>query len=569
MGKYGTNVEGFGGFEGGVNNEQGAPLVSTSSDGETALLFGAAALREIQAGMANGDFAIGPDDPSVDLSDENPLPYYTTTTVGAGVTAALVEDASAGSGSTLRFRVAGGTTSGNSVAISRFVPIPSTRNRAFLFVPEVFCINATTTANARVTIAYQYYELDQTTTTGTGDSTFSTFTTIGAAKTIKNTGNALRFNAPSDAAFIKVTVTCETTGTVAADSDVFVCELRLIQGQQDLWIAEGTYPSTIAGAVIRQANGNLTIDPVVNGTGSIDLQGDTDVTGTLSTTGDTSVGGTLTATGDTFLLANLDVIGDLGVTGDTAIDGTLDAGATNITGGLAVTGNIDATGSIASEDLIQALGVFRSIQASTADNAFTARTNADGNPRFAVDCGGVIEWGAGGTRDTNLYRSGASQLTTNGELNIGGGNATITASGAILGTNISLSGTNGLRHDEPATTTQTSSAAIWVTVSGTNRQLRRNSSSARYKTNIVDADEAVLEAARKVKPRHYESTIEDENGATRLGFIAEEIHEAGLTHAVGYDAEGKPETIDPVALIAALWHRVSDLEDRLKALEEA
>ena len=105
-------------------------------------------------------------------------------------------------------------------------------------------------------------------------------------------------------------------------------------------------------------------------------------------------------------------------------------------------------------------------------------------------------------------------------------------------------------------------------VSGTNYQLRRNSSSARYKTNIVDADEVVLEAARKVKPRHYQSTIEDEAGATRLGFIAEEIHEAGLTHAVGYDAEGKPETIDPVALIAALWHRVNDLESRLRELEK-
>ncbi len=104
-------------------------------------------------------------------------------------------------------------------------------------------------------------------------------------------------------------------------------------------------------------------------------------------------------------------------------------------------------------------------------------------------------------------------------------------------------------------------------VSGTNYQLRRNSSSARYKTNIVDADEVVLDAARKVKPRHYESTIEDENGATRLGFIAEEIHDAGLTHAVGYDSEGKPETIDPVALIAALWHRVNDLEKRLETLE--
>jgi hypothetical protein len=40
-----------------------------------------------------------------------------------------------------------------------------------------------------------------------------------------------------------------------------------------------------------------------------------------------------------------------------------------------------------------------------------------------------------------------------------------------------------------------------------------------------------------------------------------------LTHAVGYNAEGQPESIDSVALIAALWHRVNDLEERLKTLE--
>jgi len=102
---------------------------------------------------------------------------------------------------------------------------------------------------------------------------------------------------------------------------------------------------------------------------------------------------------------------------------------------------------------------------------------------------------------------------------------------------------------------------------GTNYQLRRNSSSARYKTAITDADEAVLAAAKSIKPRHYESTIADENGATRLGFIAEEVHDAGLTHAVGYDAEGRPESLDSTALIAALWHRVNDLEARLAAIE--
>ena len=123
--------------------------------------------------------------------------------------------------------------------------------------------------------------------------------------------------------------------------------------------------------------------------------------------------------------------------------------------------------------------------------------------------------------------------------------------------------------NSPTTTTQTASAAIFVLSSGSIYTLRRNSSSARYKTNILDADAAVLAASRLVRPRHYESTIAEEAGATRLGFIAEEVHNAGLTHAVGYDAEGRPESLDATALIAALWHRVDDIEQRLAELESA
>ena len=33
MGNYGTNLEGFGGFEGDVNADNGATLVSTNSEG--------------------------------------------------------------------------------------------------------------------------------------------------------------------------------------------------------------------------------------------------------------------------------------------------------------------------------------------------------------------------------------------------------------------------------------------------------------------------------------------------------------------------------------------------------
>jgi hypothetical protein len=147
-------------------------------------------------------------------------------------------------------------------------------------------------------------------------------------------------------------------------------------------------------------------------------------------------------------------------------------------------------------------------------------------------------------------------------------NGTRTELSGGLETNGSIVTIGSILNSSISTTTATANNAVWVLSSGTSYTLRRNSSSARYKTNIVDADEAVLEAARKIKPRHYESTIEDEKGATRLGFIAEEVEAAGLTHAVGYDAEGRAETIDTTALIAALYARVDDLERRLSELEK-
>jgi len=102
VGKYGTNLEGFGGFEGGVNADKGAPLVSTSSDGETALLFGPAALREIQAGVANGDFAIPPDDATAAISDENPLPYWTLSG-DTSIAVTVANDVTAASSNVLQF----------------------------------------------------------------------------------------------------------------------------------------------------------------------------------------------------------------------------------------------------------------------------------------------------------------------------------------------------------------------------------------------------------------------------------------------------------------------------------
>jgi len=476
VGKYGTNLEGFGAFEGGVNADKGAPLVSTSSDGETALLFGPAALREIQAGCANGDFAIPPDDGDAIITAENPLPYWTftdTSSVGK-ITCAIVDDASSGSSNTLRWSITAASANSLSAKLTRFIPVASTRNRAFAYSPEVNTFGATNTAISTIRMQAQFYKADQTTTTGSSiDSGVITFATLGTGSNWL-TGTYTTANAaPSDAAFCLVTITVSTAaaGTVVA-STVDIPEVRLIRGDQTNLFAEYTTPATYAPTLVRQVNGVLQISPNA-GTGNVTLGGDLTISG-----------------------------GDL---------------------------NLDTSHTI-----------------RTLNTGSVQFTRNDTGNRSSITVGRVFP----GTQTTRYIDDDGTYTTVSASLLVG---ATCQA--------------DGFRATAIPTTTNTTNAAIWVLNAGTDYTLRRNTSSARYKTNIVDADAAVLEAAKKIKPRHYESTIEDEAGETRLGFIAEEVLAAGLSHAVGYDGNGQVETIDATALIAALYARVNDLEARLAALE--
>jgi hypothetical protein len=512
--QYGTNLPGLTGYEGDITADGGETLIGSDSDGATALLFGPAALREVQAGVANGDFASAPDEPDADVTEENPLPYFTLVdSSGGAITARVIEDASAGSGNVLRFRIAGSTTTGQSLTIKRFVPVPGTRNRSFVFTPEVYCINAASTSNAKVVLSYQYYQNDAETTTGTGDTRERTLTEIGSADTLRIAGNYTRLAIPSDAAFILLSVKVETTGTVASQSDVSIAELRLISGGSDLYIAENSTPATYGPARLRQVNGELTITPNLGGAGTV------------------------------------------------VIDGTLNLGATTFSS-LTVSGTAGSTAiSVTNGNIVASNGFVRALRGTAGNAVFTGAITGDAGDRVRIEADGRIEWGDGtsSSGDVNLYRSSSTTLQTDDAF-----------AADFLYATLSVSAGNGnFNADGPSTTTATTNECVFVLLSGTEYQIRRFTSSSRYKKNIVPADAAVLEAAKKISPKHFESTIDnpEELGQTRLGFIAEEIHDAGLTHAVAYNAEGQPESIDSVALIAALWHRVNDLEERLKTLE--
>lgn len=477
MPSYGSGYTPITQQSGDLVADGGATLLSPFSEGETAILAGPALLREIQAGVANGNFAVTPVDPTATITGENNLPYWSFTDVNSSgaITCKIVSDATAGSGNILRWSVAASTTTTKSAKLTRFVPVASTKNRAFAYSPEVNTSAATATATITMRMQAQYYREDQTTTTGTAiDSGAVTLTTLGTGSNWLTGTYTTANSAPSDAAFCLITITVATAGTTPASiSTVDITEVRLIRGDQSNLYAEYLTPATYAPTLVRQVNGELQISPNA-GSGDVKLSGDLTVSG-----------------------------GDV---------------------------NLSTTHSL------------KPLSAST----MTMIRN-DTSARSALATGVLFP----GNQTTRSIGDDGTRTTFTGGIDTSG---SIVTTGSIL-------------NDSISTTTQTASAAIWVLSAGTAYTLRRNSSSARYKTNIVDADEAVLEAARKIRPRHYESTIEDEAGATRLGFIAEEVEAAGLTHAVGYDAEGRVETLDPTALIAALFVRVNDLEQRLADLE--
>jgi len=557
--KFGSDQQQLANSGGSVISQDNAVLVNGDSNGEEALLFGPAALREIQAGVANGSFAIPPSDSEATITSDNALPYWTFTDVNSAgaITAALVVDTGAASGYVLRFTVASGTTTGKSATLTRFVPVASSASRSFSFYAEATFESGTASTQSTATLSGQFYKSDLATTTGSPitSDTYAFNALVGAtgitAPDLYGIAPDLTtMTAPADAAFLKLTITIATVATQSAVRTVDLTEVRLANGLPEVLITDRDNPST-PPAILNASGGELNVQ---SGSGdyllirpdtllvAADTVGITAGSGDMSlTSGDNVIltapnGVYVTTNGTTegsIYTANVISAGDLRLLADGG-DVYLNSTAVGVGPRLLFR---DSAGTFYGGLRMEGANVFRFYNGSTTNDY--AYVYAE---RFYPM--------NGTTASRYIYDDGTRTAFTGGVDTAG----SIVTVGSIL-------------NDSISTTTATANAAIWVLSSGTSYTLRRNSSSARYKTNIVDADAAVLDAARKIKPRHYQSTIEDEAGATRLGFIAEEVEAAGLTHAVGYDAEGRAETLDPTALIAALFARVNDLEKRLKALE--
>jgi len=287
--KLGSDQAQLAGFGGGVISEEGAVLLSGDSTGEQSLLFGSAALREIQAGVANGDFAIPPLDPLATIvQDGNPLPYWTFTDVNSAgaITAAIVADAGAASGNVLRFTVASGTLTGKSATLTRFIPVASSASRSFSFYAEATFESGTNSTQANAKISCQFYKSDQITTTGTAfESKLYTFdllqlpTGATAPDFYVGTPDLAETTAPADAAFLRVTITIATVATQSAARTVDLTEVRVGHGLPELILTDksgGGWPAYII-------NNNDTLSLYSSSqSGVLDLGDATNLTGLTS-----------------------------------------------------------------------------------------------------------------------------------------------------------------------------------------------------------------------------------------------------------------------------------------------
>lgn len=158
-----------------------------------------------------------------------------------------------------------------------------------------------------------------------------------------------------------------------------------------------------------------------------------------------------------------------------------------------------------------------------------------------------------------------------------GANIQVTTSGSerrIISTTISES-------------TYSGSANMYVSGGG---GLGRIGSSLRYKTDVEDADDAptVLDVQPKTWVDRSEKKLWDQAQTERerigegplpktfqeaedprryYGAIAEEVHDLGLTHLVGYDEYGRPDTLNYDRFAIALIPEVRKLRDRITELE--
>ena len=119
----------------------------------------------------------------------------------------------------------------------------------------------------------------------------------------------------------------------------------------------------------------------------------------------------------------------------------------------------------------------------------------------------------------------------------------------------------GTAANSPYNNTTASAANMVVLADGA---LQRSTSSLRYKENIRDYTGSI----DGLRPVLFNS-INEGDDKDYAGFIAEEVHEAGLYEFVQYDSEDRPDAVNYANMVALLVKEIQDLKAEVEALKNA
>jgi hypothetical protein len=89
-----------------------------------------------------------------------------------------------------------------------------------------------------------------------------------------------------------------------------------------------------------------------------------------------------------------------------------------------------------------------------------------------------------------------------------------------------------------------------------------NTSSIRYKKDIVNYDKG-LDIINQLRPVYYKGVSEVDGDKQFAGFIAEEIHDLGLTEFVNYLEDGRPNSLSYPNMITLLTKAIQELKAEL------
>jgi hypothetical protein len=144
-----------------------------------------------------------------------------------------------------------------------------------------------------------------------------------------------------------------------------------------------------------------------------------------------------------------------------------------------------------------------------------------------------------------------------------GGNVDIGTTTRGLGIDGSLVWANGVYGN----VLSTSFRSVFVSNTDTRNKLGYVPSSRTLKKNIEPL-RYTAEQVLGIEPVEFHYNSQADSESKSAGFIAEELHDAGLTAFVSYDDNGKPAAVHYEFFAVALQQVVRDQESRLKDLEQ-